>query len=123
MNAVPEKFYYVPLPRVRVRGVRQLLRLRMRLVWQRCRRTISDAIVGAVRWSHTARRAAKAWSRTHTLNLALWILGLARTVVRTWQTARRSAKAWWRARRLDAAMCVFVLGCGVVVALIAVGVI
>jgi hypothetical protein len=96
MDAVPEKFYYVPLPRVRrlhVRDVRRLVRMRMRLVGYRCLR-ISE--VGVFRSIIPAFRAS--------------------------QKAGRTAKSWWKLRRLDAALCIFVLASGVVLALIAAGV-
>lgn len=108
-DAVPERFYYVPLPRLsrpRLRGVRQVMRFRMPLA----RRRRHGGIV----------RVVRAW-RTHALDLALWVLGLAGAAMRRWRATRRATKVWWRTHVLDVALCLSGLAGAVVVALVAAG--
>jgi hypothetical protein len=101
MDATPEKFYYVPMPRLRRLGKSDLARLprlhipivpplaaklvRNRRTWRRGYRAIGArcarqmlATISGVRLSwRSGRKAAESWWLAHTLEAAVWTLGTA----------------------------------------------
>ena len=100
MDATPEKFYYVPLPRLRRLGRSDLARLphlhilsvplaakivRNHRTWRRGYRAIGArcatqtlATISSVQLSwRSGRKAAKSWWLAHTLEVAVWTLGMA----------------------------------------------
>ena len=99
MDPVPEKFYYVPLPRLpRVRLAR-LPRPRLQELPSYARpRLRRPRVLSRPRVFNGVDACARGWRRT-----------------------RKGARSWWRAHRLDVALCVFGLACALAVALVARG--
>jgi len=102
MDATPEKFYYVPLPRLRRLGKSDLARLphlhipsvpplaaklvRNRRTWRRgfykaigarcATQTLATISSGQLRW-RSGRKGAESWWFAHTLEVGVWTLGVA----------------------------------------------
>ena len=103
MDPVPEKFYYVPLPRLpRVRLAR-LPRPRLQELP-----------------SYARPRLRRPRVRPPALPGPRVFNGLV-ACARGWRRTRKGARSWWSAHRLDVALCVFGLACALAVALIARG--
>jgi hypothetical protein len=102
MDATPEKFYYVPMPRLRRLGKSDLARLprlhipivpplaaklvRNRRTWRRgffkaigawcATQTLATISSGQLTW-RSGRKGAESWWVAHTLEVAVWTLGTA----------------------------------------------
>jgi hypothetical protein len=114
MDATPEKFYYVPLPRLprlRMSDLPRLPRPRVPTF------AFTAAIVGG---RQTWRRSAVPWTLATAIGAATEFA--ADRGPRSWQIGRRAAGTWWAAHTLEAAIwtlgLVFAVGAGVVVAVL-----
>jgi hypothetical protein len=99
MDAIPDKFYYVPLPRLprlRMSDLARLPHLQMSTF------PLAATIVRGERSWRRSCRATGTWLAAHTLDAAAWTLATAIGVVagfaatvnrgrRSWQTGRRAA--------------------------------